>query len=296
MDLRQPKVEYKPVKKKKKHYLRNFLVVFFALILTTLAVNATDNIGNFSNSILGSAIGGVLPEKDVCEKGMVLVSSPEKDFCIDKYEVSAGNGCSYLNPKSVNESHENISNSSCKLVSEEGKIPWTNISQNQAVEACAKMGKHLPSNLEWFLGSLGTPDVKTSWSQDDCNIDQNWDGNSSGKTGTGGNCKSAAGAYDMIGNVWEWTFETVNKGNYRNTELPDGGFVQGVNSEGLPIETGDNPNNLYYFDRFWIDKTITTGIFRGGYWRSVTDAGRFSVHSEIPPSFSGDAVGFRCAK
>lgn len=296
MDLRNPPPQLKVAPQRKKHYVRNFFVAFFALLLTTLAVNATDHIGNFRASILGSAIEGVLPASPFCEEGMTRVSSPEGDFCIDMYEVSASENCPHTRPQNTLETHDNIISSSCKGVSEEGKIPWTNVSHNQAIEICAQAGKHLPSNSQWFLASLGTPDKAERWDVRDCNVSGNWGSADAGLTGTAELCVSAAGAFDMIGNVWEWTFETVEQGVYKNTRLPQSGFVHGVSSEGLPTETQEEPSQLYYLDRFWLDATKTTGIFRGGYWGSFSDAGRYALHSEIPPSFSGNAVGFRCAK
>jgi formylglycine-generating enzyme required for sulfatase activity len=284
------------VHRRKKHHVRNFFVAFFAIILTTLAVNATDHISNFRGSLLGSAIDGVLPEHALCEKGMVQVSSPKGDFCIDKYEASTGTGCQFKEPKNITETHENIVNGGCTPVSEPGRVPWTNISQNQAVEVCAKVGKHLASNEEWFLASLGTPDQSERWGVRDCNVSRNWISGEVGVGGSGERCVSSVGAFDMIGNVWEWTYETVDHGVYGNSKLPESGFVQAVSSEGIPTETNDDPNPLYYLDRFWVNASSTTGIFRGGYWGSLSDAGRYAVHSEIPPSFSGAAVGFRCAK
>ena len=78
--------------------------------------------------------------------------------------------------------------------------------------------------------------------------------------------------------------------------LPKNGFIQGVTTEGLPLETGNEANPLFYGDRFWVDETKVTGIFRGGYFGSASDAGRFAVHAETAPTFSADAIGFRCAK
>jgi formylglycine-generating enzyme required for sulfatase activity len=289
MDLRQQK-------KKKKNRLRNFSVIVGAIIFTTLAVNATDNLGNLKNSILGSAISSVSESGGPCDEGMVPVSSPNGDFCIDEYEVSANESCLFKNPKTSGETQGNLIESGCFPESKPGKVPWTHISQTQAIEACAKAGKHLPSNSEWFMASLGTPDKERGWNSNDCNVSNNWNSTKPGNSGSGINCKSSWGAYDMIGNVWEWTFETVSEGNYKGIELPEGGFVDGVNEDGVPTKTSEEENSLYYLDRHWIDKEKNTAIFRGGFWGNGSDAGRYAFHSEIPTSFSGEAVGFRCAK
>jgi formylglycine-generating enzyme required for sulfatase activity len=298
MDLRKIQYEETHKRKKKSGVLRTVLIVISTIIITSIAVNATDNIGDLKNSFVGSAIEGVMQTGggESCESGMVFVSSPDGGFCIDQYEVSAGEGCLYSNPGNAQESHSNLNTSDCKVVSREGSLPWTNISHAQALEACASVGKHLPSNKEWFLASLGTRDQSRDWDSSDCNVNRNWNGNQKGMAGSGGNCISGSGAYDMIGNVWEWTYETVAQGTYKGIDLPSEGYVASVNEEGIPTETSEEASNLFYEDRFWIDEEKHTGIIRGGYWGSESDAGRFAVHSEIPPTFTGAAVGFRCAK
>lgn len=296
MDLR--KIQAREHRKQKRRiFIRSFIAVLGALILTTLAVDATDNLNTFSRSIIGTVVSSITPKSDSpCESDMAFVSSPRGGFCIDTYEASLGNGCPDQNPGSIEESQHDLDVRGCVPASKKDTQPWTYVSQTQAVEACARAGKHLPSNEEWFLASLGTPDKSSGWVPNDCNVASNWDGKGPGQTGTGELCKSSAGAYDMIGNVWEWTFETVRNGMLNGAELPDDGYVESVSTEGMPIETGPEPNNLFYRDRFWIDKSQVTGVFRGGFWGSGSDAGRYTVHSAIPTSFAGEAVGFRCAK
>jgi formylglycine-generating enzyme required for sulfatase activity len=57
---------------------------------------------------------------------------------------------------------------------------------------------------------------------------------------------------------------------------------------------------VYLFFRAWrlfyIDISETRGILRGGYWNSQSDAGQYAINITVPPSFSGEAAGFRCVK
>lgn len=296
MDLR--KIQEREYRKGKRRTLtRSILVVVGALILTTVAVDATDNLNTFSRSIVGTVVSSIAPkDNSPCGNDMTFVSSPSGGFCIDIYEASLGNACPTQEPRSVEESQDDLNAPGCMPVSKKSMRPWTYVSQTQAIEACARAGKHLPSNEEWFLASLGTPDKTGGWGADDCNVSGNWIGSEPGNTGSAASCRSSVGAYDMIGNVWEWTFETVTKGTYHGAELPDDGYVESVSTDGIPIKTGQDPNDLFYRDRFWIDKSQITGVFRGGFWGSGSDAGRYAVHSAIPTSFTGEAVGFRCAK
>lgn len=81
-----------------------------------------------------------------------------------------------------------------------GVTPSTRITQIQAMAVCRNSGKGLPDNATWTPGALGTPDPGTDNGTTECNI-------STGTvvdTGSRADCVSDAGAFDMIGNVWEW--------------------------------------------------------------------------------------------
>ncbi len=274
--------------------IRYFLVILLAGILVAMGINAADHYGNFSESIIGHLINGE-PE-DPCPSDMVFVPSSNGGFCIDKYEASPGPNCPHSNPSNQLETRLNLASAECRPVSVAGAVPWRFISQSQAAEACAKAGKRLPTPKEWYQAALGTLDKNLNWGPDDCHVSKNWP-EQPGKTGTGKNCVSSAGAYDMIGNVWEWVDGSIDDGMYNNRELPSPGFIVSVDSDGIPIETNpDNPNENYYNDYFWIKKKGVRGMARGGYWDNKSDAGKYSLYLVSPPSFVGVGIGFRCAK
>jgi formylglycine-generating enzyme required for sulfatase activity len=100
----------------------------------------------------------------------------------------------------------------------------------------------------------------------------------------------------MIGNVWEWVSETVFDGSLYDRELPSEGYVSEVDENGIPTKTSPDADENYFSDHFWVDKTGTRGMFRGGFWGVGPEGGQYAIHAISPPSFVGIAVGFRCAK
>jgi len=243
------------------------------------------------------AAGGYLDsgsDVDGCPTDMVFVPSSNGGFCIDRYEASADEECPYENPDSQDKTVANLNNGKCKAVSDEGNYPWRYLSRNQAAVACAKAGKRLPTNKEWYLASLGTPDGDNQRG-DDCQVDKNWD-EQPGRVGSASQCKSGAGAYDMIGNVWEWVDGEVENGHYDGQELPQNGFITAVNDGGMPIKISDVPNMNFNYDYFWIKNSGIRGIARGGYWDNKEEAGFYSVYIVSVPSYAGKGIGFRCVR
>jgi len=286
------KISQKSFSNKFKTFIEVLSVIFISSILTTLTMRGVDKL-----NLLASLPGDFFKSNQKCPKDMVFVPSETGGFCIDKYENSPGPNCPFQNPQNQEETRKNLETPGCYPVSEQGKIPWTNISQNQAQLACAKAKKRLPTSREWYLASLGTPDKSEEWSKEDCNLNKNWDKNP-GPTGSGKNCQSSFGAYDMIGNVWEWVAGSVNDGKYQDKELPQQGFVWGIDDEtGLPFQTDPENSNLNYNkDYFWIVSKGTRAIAKGGYFQSGSEGGLFSSSLISLPSEFSSGVGFRCAK
>jgi formylglycine-generating enzyme required for sulfatase activity len=264
---------------------REIIVIVTSIVLTTVGIKAADNLMNASG---GTGDGA-------CPEDMVQVLSAGGSFCIDKYEASAGSGCPHASPATQTETRNNLDDASCKAVSANGALPWRNISQNQAASACAKAGKRLPSNKEWFQAAMGTPDPQSDWGIDDCNVNNNWS-SQPGQTGRGSKCISAAGAHDMVGNVWEWVQGTIYNGEYENKTLPKQGYVAGLDESSLPSETADAADPNYDEDYLYIKNVGTRGIARGGYWDNKMEAGINSAYMVSSPSFAGDGIGFRCVK
>jgi formylglycine-generating enzyme required for sulfatase activity len=93
--------------------------------------------------------------------------------------------------------------------------PVTGVSWNDAVAYCKWLSREigaearLPTEAEWEMAARGREDRKYPWGND-------WDERAADCLEAGGRVravksfpagKSPAGAYDMAGNVWEWTAE-----------------------------------------------------------------------------------------
>ncbi len=267
---------------------RSLVVMMVATILTTLGIKASDR---FFTASVKDAV-----EFEQCPPEMVFITSEEGGFCIDKYENSAGADCPNRNPKNQTETRVNLNKFACKPESAASIIPWVNISQNQAALACAKLGKRLPTNKEWYQAALGTIDINSGWKEGDCHLDNNWN-DQPGETGSAQNCVSPAGIFDMVGNIWEWTSETIVDGEYDGRKLPQQGFVLGVDENGLPTQTDlSNPSLDYNNDYFWIQHQGVRVIARGGSWNSEADGGVYSSYLAALPSNGAPGTGFRCVK
>lgn len=268
--------------------LRWLAITCGALILTTLGINAFDNLDTPGRSLLGAAFTSLT--KEGCPEGMVFVGVGEGGICVDAFEAAPGSSCTFSEPQSGRETNDNLTLTSCKPVSAKGVMPWRSITRQQAELACARVGKRLPTTEEWYRAGLGTPD------DEECNIH---DSSATGPRVTGKNtaCATPQGVHDMVGNVWEWVQETVEAGSYKGSPLPAEGYITETDENGMPRMTHpDEASDAYFKDYFWLDQLGTRGIIRGGYWNSGSDAGAYAVNITVPPSFVGNAVGFRCVK
>lgn len=272
---------------------RTSLVVVATIILTTLSINAADHFGSLKESLLGSVASSGTPK---CSAGMVLVPFGERDFCIDMYENSPGKNCSYMDPANNEQTRINIEDVDCVPVSVAAASPWRNIARHQAESACARAGKRLPTNKEWYRAALGTPDPPNDWGSTGCNLGKN-SASLPDPTGSRDRCVSSVGAFDMVGNVWEWVDGSVTLGQYGNRTVPSSGFVTSVDSDGVPVVTAANTDPAFNDDYFWADASQgVSGMIRGGYWGIDSDAGLYAINTVIPPTFTGTGAGFRCVK
>ncbi len=83
-----------------------------------------------------------------------------------------------------------------------GVRPSACLSLPQAMAACALSDKHLMSNAEWDAAAAGTPSHVEDIGGGECNTIFLYDPIA---VGSRASCVSTAGAYDMVGNVMEWT-------------------------------------------------------------------------------------------
>lgn len=261
-----------------------FVVVTIGIVvLTSLSIDAT-NLFNGSQSALG-----ILADRAVrseCPEEMVMVSTGDRSYCIDRYEAAVGGECPVPEPYTVSDTAGNINASTCVPEVREGRTPWTSVAVHQAEALCARAGKRLPTSEEWYRASLGTPDAA-----DSCNTNSD-----RSLTGDYSACVSGVGAFDMIGNVWELVAGTVDRGVYEGIELPASGYVATVDGNGLPRTSTTTPLALFNDDYVWTDNTKPTVLMRGGFYGSQRDAGIYALHAAIDATFSSAAIGFRCVR
>lgn len=168
-------------------------------------------------------------------------------------------------------------------VSVGGVLPSACLGWFQASQACALSGKRLITNREWQDAAAGTPDPGLA-----DNGTTTCATNSAGPANTGvrTSCLSNWGAYDMVGNVWEWA------GDWEDHASPSGCSTDWTTQTGIPGADlscfgGDGTAGVYQ---------IPGSLSRGGRWDSGTDAGVFAVGGGSDPNVLSGSHGFRCSR
>ena len=194
---------------------------------------------------------------DLTEGGATQVSpSPS---CIPGFPLTFPNTGNWTNP--------------LYAVSVPGTLPSACVTWFQAEQTCRLAGKRLVTNQEWQATAAGTPDPGNTPGALDCNT------NSAGPSNTGSRtaCVSKWGAFDMVGNVYEWVGDwgdaATNCTNWSGTFGGDISCVGGDGSFNLP-----------------------GALIRGGDWSDGASAGVFAVDGFVVPSVAFSNIGFRCAR
>ena len=150
--------------------------------------------------------------------------------------------------------------------------PAAYITWFQAAAAARNAGKRLPTNAEWQAAALGTPDTGT-----DCNVSTA----ATAATGSRSNCVSDVGAFDMVGNVWEWV------------------------ADWMPLTASCSPDALFPATGDWnclAGPVPASGggigaLLRGGGSGNGTLAGVFTVAATVSPTNGTfPDFGFRAAR
>jgi formylglycine-generating enzyme required for sulfatase activity len=164
-------------------------------------------------------------------------------------------------------------------------LPRTNVTWNEAQAFCESRGGRLPTEAEWEYAARGPDGLIFPWGNEfepsrlnycdgTCSIDQGWKDAASNDgypdpapVGSYDNV-SWVGAFDLSGNVWEWT-STI----YRP----------------YPYDAHDGRENL----------TDSDGkrVLRGGSWNWIAADTRAAARDDYAGDFTrSDWYGFRCAR
>jgi len=238
-------------------------------------------------------------------------------YCIDKYEASPLNADGTYNTSQFLYNSSTFSTNLLRAGGKAGSVfnrtVWVYINQTDAMRACSNAGKYLCTSDQWLSASnvqgqmynlpanlVSSPYYCITGSGTYCAT-----GNSPGggnacntganKTGQVSSCVSSEGVYDMTGNVWEWTNETVtytkpcSPANVSGWCYWNGTAFQASVDATTAVFGNDG---VYFLD----NSTARTGyaVRRGGYWVSCASGGPFSAALESAPSYTSVAIGFRC--
>jgi hypothetical protein len=153
--------------------------------------------------------GYFYPATGTCPDDMVAVGS----LCVDKYEASVTNAAGDTQYGLVWPPNYPCAGSGRDCGATEAgnanaiyarsvadNTPSAQITWWQAAQACANVGKHLPTSAEWQAAASGTPSGTAT-----CNLS-----GTLAFTRSLPACVSSTGAFDMIGNLWEWVADMDN--------------------------------------------------------------------------------------
>lgn len=113
---------------------------------------------------------------------MILI---DDTYCIDRYEAS-------LDAQS-------------SAISVPGVIPTVQITQMEASAACQSAGKRMCTDAEWLRACKGPGNLTYPYGNTLQPGRCNDEGQQISTTGSYSGCVTSEGAYDMVGNVNEWT-------------------------------------------------------------------------------------------
>jgi len=195
-------------------------------------------------------------------------------FYIDKYEVTnafyricvAAGVCNP--PRDVGSN----TRSSYYANSEFDDYPVIFMNWDQATTYCQWRGAELPTEAEWEKASRGTNGSDPWWKDDiDCGKSKYFQcTNDTAKVGSYADGVSPYGAYDMVGNVWEWVSDWYYSQYYSVSPASN---PQGPSTGKFRALRG----GFYFFNNHWFN----SGTARSGNVRSY-------IYDYM--------IGFRCAK
>lgn len=268
----------------------------------------------YGTKIDSSSNNGVMAGLDSNCSGNMSYIDKMGGYCIDQYEASMPSANS-TNIGNSSDFARIVNPGTMQAVSQAGVVPWVSVNQTSSRIACNNAGKHLCTDSEWLsaanvwgrLYNLPTdlasaPYYCVTAAAYCAGKSYNGTGNgivgaggaacNTGKNKTGGisSCVSAEGVYDMTGNVYEWTNETLSV----VTNPGYGANYYYYNGTGWINVTG-TATKKYGDDATYFPANATNiAVLRGGGWYNGAYAGPFYAVLNNGPSGTSIDIGFRC--
>ena len=269
--------------------LKIISIIIGAVVITALGIDAADTFNGSGGTLLGQLIQTEQSTDGMgCPVGMIAIEAPTTFTCVDQYEASLSAACAVTAINARAETTNLFANLECQADSRADALPWVYITREEAMIACARASKRLPTALEWYQFALGTPDTAAT-----CNTA----GGQLEPTGSRLDCVAPSGVFDAVGNAWEWTTDDVFDGVLAGRSLPPEGYVASVDQAGIAVTTSATSSSEEYgADYILTDPVGGFGLMRGGFYGSREDAGVYAVQATAPSTVAGAAVGFRCVQ
>ena len=172
-------------------------------------------------------------------------------------------------------------------VSIPGVTPARFLTWFQAAAACRNAGKRLLTNAEWQAAAFGTPDPGVGGNGiATCNTGAP----NVLPTGSAASCVSDIGAFDMVGNLWEWVADWIQGDS--NPFAPQTGGTTNA-TYGNDLMSGTNPAQTQ-----GDGQNFPAAVERGGSfgYGNGTAAGVFALSAAQAPSATFSDLGFRCGR
>ncbi|MCA9366205.1 SUMF1/EgtB/PvdO family nonheme iron enzyme [Candidatus Kaiserbacteria bacterium] len=258
-------------------------VIVFATVLSTVAIGASDLLQGVGGGLFGSVIRS---QDEPCPAGSELVLYGTHALCMDTFEASPSPLCAVTEVTNELETKRNIDVPACLPQSKADQMPWRYVSLTEAQQLCARAGKRLPTNEEWYKAVSGITNTET------CLLDEATEPLHTGAAG----CVAPSGVHDLLGNVWEWIEGTVVDGTLDGRMLPPSGYVAGVDQNGVVSKTSEEPQSAFDEDYAWVHSDGVRGVLRGGFYDSGSDGGIYTINASVLPELRTTGIGFRCVE